>query len=439
MSEVARPTTAYSLDEAVEVVEVDLDLRLPDLAAQDPPVTILVLAWRRPAGLLEVDASSGVSAAALADLIWSELGGAVRKVLATSQPSSIPVLSSAGYGHLPSPSWALRTKHLAKSGPPASVIIPTRDRPAMLETSLRSAVALRYHAYELVVVDNASRSADTRRVVEKMAAESRVPVRYLRELRPGISWARNCGIEAARHPIIAFTDDDTIQDPDWLANLVAPFVDDPLVGCVTGQALPARTGSDEHRWREARAGAQKFGFDRRVFDLSSASGSAFHPFSTGVMGMGMNMAMRSSVLREIGRFDVGLGVGTRTGGGEDLAAFFEVMFRGHRIVFEPSAFLYHVHRETYDDLRKQMRSWGIGFSAYLTSILVRHPTVVPKFVGRVLVGARAARSSASSSIGPTLPEDYPAELVAIERRAYALGPLAYVRSRRAARRSRGTT
>ena len=41
-------------------------------------------------------------------------------------------------------------------------------------------------------------------------------VRLLHERQPGISAARNRGIDAAEGSIVAFTDDDVIVDPGWL-------------------------------------------------------------------------------------------------------------------------------------------------------------------------------------------------------------------------------
>jgi glycosyltransferase involved in cell wall biosynthesis len=44
-------------------------------------------------------------------------------------------------------------------------------------------------------------------------------VRYLREDRPGVSWARNRGMMAARGEILAFVDDDVVVDLYWLVEL----------------------------------------------------------------------------------------------------------------------------------------------------------------------------------------------------------------------------
>ena len=56
------------------------------------------------------------------------------------------------------------------------------------------------------------------------------------------------------------------------------------------------------------------------------------------------MAFATDVLRDLGGFDPALGTGTAASGGDDLAAFFEVLAAGHALVYEPSAVVFHAHR-----------------------------------------------------------------------------------------------
>src|SRR6266404_1117746 len=75
------------------------------------------------------------------------------------------------------------------------------------------------------------------------------------------------------------------------------------------------------------------------------------------------------------------GPGTRTGGGEDLDVFFRVIMGGYRLVYEPASLLYHLHRRDYAHLRKQIYSYGVGFTAYLTKCLLDDPRLVFDFIG----------------------------------------------------------
>jgi glycosyltransferase involved in cell wall biosynthesis len=101
-----------------------------------------------------------------------------------------------------------------------SVVIPTYKRPDLLQRCLEPLLeqSLPTDRYEVIVVDD-GQTEDTRALVENLAAATngRPLLRYLRpEGTRGPAAARNRGWRAARGEVVAFTDDDTIPDVDWL-------------------------------------------------------------------------------------------------------------------------------------------------------------------------------------------------------------------------------
>ena len=108
---------------------------------------------------------------------------------------------------------------MSAMAPRVSVVIPTCGRPHLLNRCLDALERqwLDPSAYEIVVVDD-GRSDATREQVEQRAqrALGGPMLRYLRPDGRGPAAARNRGWRAARGDIIAFTDDDTVPDPDWL-------------------------------------------------------------------------------------------------------------------------------------------------------------------------------------------------------------------------------
>ena len=60
-------------------------------------------------------------------------------------------------------------------------------------------------------------------------------------------------------------------------------------------------------------------------------------------------------------------------GGDDLAAFYDVITAGHRLVYEPAAIVLHRHHRDYAGLRRQTYGYGAGLGAYLTRCLLRDP------------------------------------------------------------------
>src|SRR4051794_33114963 len=253
--------------------------------------------------------------------------------------------------------------------PTVTVAVCTRDRPADLARCLDAIQALDPPPDQIVVIDNAPSSNDTRMLVIQ-----RPGVRYVREPRPGLDWARNCAIHEATSDVVAFTDDDVIVDPLWVGALKRTFADFPEAMAVTGLVLPYELETAAQLQFEEYGGFGR-GFERRVYRVDQAHGEravAEHG-GTGKFGTGANMAFRKSVFDEIGRFDPALDVGTVTNGGGDLDMFFRVLRGGHTLVYEPAALVRHRHRRDRPQLVRQVANNGIGFYSYLVRNALARP------------------------------------------------------------------
>lgn len=92
-----------------------------------------------------------------------------------------------------------------------TVVICTRNRPALLRRCL-SAVARLYPApTQVIVVDNSPQGDPaTEKVVREFGA------RYTREPKAGLSHARRRGLDECETDDVAFLDDDAIPLPNWL-------------------------------------------------------------------------------------------------------------------------------------------------------------------------------------------------------------------------------
>ena len=138
----------------------------------------------------------------------------------------------------------------AESPPRVSVVVPTHQRPALLRRCLRALgqQSLGAGAYEILVVDDGRQDA-TRDVVQELAAAPGAPhIRYLRpEHGRGPACARNLGWRAARAPVIAFTDDDTIAHADWLAHGVAALAARAAWCALAGRVLVPLEGGPSQR------------------------------------------------------------------------------------------------------------------------------------------------------------------------------------------------
>ncbi len=251
-----------------------------------------------------------------------------------------------------------RAKPAPRESPAISVVVCTRDRPISLRRCLESLKKLKYPAFEVIVVDNASKSRDTRELT--LAAG----FRYEREDRSGLDPARNCGFRAARHDIVAYTDDDVQVDPDWLIGVARGFAD-PTIACVTGLICPLELETPAQILFEHYGGMGK-GYWPKIFDPTAMTHldliAAHH------VGVGANMAFRRNVLDLLGGFDPHLDVGTPSNGAGDLDMFHRLLVSGFRARYEPTALVWHQHRRATAGLYKQIYNNGRSFGCYLLKI-----------------------------------------------------------------------
>ena len=279
-----------------------------------------------------------------------------------------------------------------------------------------------YPSYEVLVVDGSPNSETADLVRSRFSA-----VRYLRLPRGGLAVARNRGLLDARGEIVAYTDDDVVVDPQWLSEHVGRLITDAKLACSTGLPFPLELATPAQLWFE-ESGGYVAGFEPRLLELATRDRRSLLPWATGKIGAGVNMAWRTSVLREIGGNDVTL---DRTAG-EDLALFFDALCAGYRIAYEPRAIVFHEHRRSYQELRHQIYFHAVGITAHLTRCLVKYPERIPDFVSRVPRGIAYGFRSSSIRNNRKSP-DFPSELTWAECPGILVGPFAYLRGRREAK------
>ncbi|MFH1481357.1 MAG: PIG-L family deacetylase, partial [Pseudomonadota bacterium] len=104
-----------------------------------------------------------------------------------------------------------------EAGPLVSVIVRTKDRPALLANALRSIAGQTYANIEMVVVNDGGQ--DVQDVVTTLAGN--IPVTYIaHEKSKGRAAAANSGLKAARGLYLNFLDDDDVFYPDHIEILV---------------------------------------------------------------------------------------------------------------------------------------------------------------------------------------------------------------------------
>lgn len=187
------------------------------------------------------------------------------------------------------------------------------------------------------LVDNGSRDR-TPEILRAAAQSQDIQIHALtyRDIQSSYA-ARNAGILAATGQILAFTDADCQPEPSWLRELVQPFAD-PAVGLVAGgiQALPSQ------HWLERYAERQG------TLSQTNTLNHSFLPY-----GQTANLAVRAEVFPQAGLFRPHL----TTGGDADFCWRVQ-QETDWRLASAETAVVYHRHRRTLDELRRQWHRYG---------------------------------------------------------------------------------
>lgn len=181
--------------------------------------------------------------------------------------------------------------------------------------------------YEIIVVDDGSKDETA-----SIAAEAGADV-VVRAAHGGSAAARNVGIASAKGDIVLFTDADCVPSPYWIARMVEPFKDPKVVGTKgtyrTRQcALIARLTQLEFEIRYQRMRHFQY------IDFIDTYAAAY----------------RKEILT------MAEGFNTDYVAAEDVELSFRLAQAGHRMVFVPEAWVWHLHPATLGSyLRRKMR------------------------------------------------------------------------------------
>jgi glycosyltransferase involved in cell wall biosynthesis len=176
--------------------------------------------------------------------------------------------------------------------PPATIVVPTRDRAHYLDVALASfAPQVAASGSEVVVVVDGPDPASVE-VAERHGA------RVIALPAPaGPNAARNAGIAAAHGELILLVDDDVAAPPTWLPALLAAAAATPECDAFAGPIRPAIEGGSVRRWALRGADCPITTLDHGPADRDID------------VGWSANLAIRRAALETVGGFDEGIDVG----------------------------------------------------------------------------------------------------------------------------------
>lgn len=225
-----------------------------------------------------------------------------------------------------------------------SVVVPTYNGRALLETCLASVARHRPTGIdvEVVVADDASTDGTT-----GWLAEAYPWVRVVRlAANGGFCAAANAGVAAARGEFVQLLNNDTEVTPGWVEAGLAPFAD-PTVGSVAPLVL---VRSDPSRVDSAGDTYALVGWPGKRGHGQAASRWINHPPDRVFGASGSSAFYRASALRRVGAFDPSFGSYY-----EDVDLAFRLRWAGYSCAFTPACRILHEVSASYDHARPALQ------------------------------------------------------------------------------------
>jgi glycosyltransferase involved in cell wall biosynthesis len=202
-----------------------------------------------------------------------------------------------------------------------SIVICSWNRGRLLTETVASLLACHRDGtfdVEIIVVDNASTDDTGARMSPFVEAGS---LRLLNERRPGLSFARNAGVDATHGDWIIFLDDDVLLPEDFLNRYAAATRSAADFGFIAGPVIPS-FDQPLRPWVQRVLDAHPWCFS--ALDLGKPS----RPLAKDQFPFGANMALRADLAR---RFPFETSLGFKHGSlipGEETALFKAIMSSG---------------------------------------------------------------------------------------------------------------
>ena len=212
-----------------------------------------------------------------------------------------------------------------------TIAICTYNRDYILEKSVLAALAQDNALdYEVLVVDNNS-TDNTALLIQGMVAGN-PRLRPVKELRQGLSFARNRAVKESRGDYLVFVDDDAVLCPDYLKKLHKLLCRIPHPGAAGG---PVSLG-----WMRPAPSWYEPGLDIWYNRLDHGTRRCFLEYPQILYGT--NMVFSKEILERVGGFRTGLGrSGKGLGDSEDLEIMLRIAKAGLPVVYDPELLVTH--------------------------------------------------------------------------------------------------
>ncbi len=239
-----------------------------------------------------------------------------------------------------------------------SLIVPTINRVAELDALLASLGRQSHRDFEIIVIDQ---NPDDR-LMSLLRKHQRLTIRHLRS-EPGVSRARNIGLQAAKGEIIAIPDDDC-----WYPDQLLVAVNDWFEKHSEYDVLFTGMRTEDNKRMAPKWAPGPCRCTKENIWHCAGSITAF---------------LRARVVKTVGLFneDIGPGTASKFQSAEDIDYLIRPIEHGFQMWYEPSMTVHHRELNSMERLRAKAYPYALGVGYvlrihgyswwYLSKIVIR--------------------------------------------------------------------
>ncbi len=244
-----------------------------------------------------------------------------------------------------------------------SIFIPTAHNIAALGDCLDSLQKQTYTDFTVILV-GMRKDTETMQLLKKYP---HLAIDFIIQSKPGLVQAAQDAFLQSAADIFIRIDDDVVAAPDWLEHILSIFKADATIGGVTGPTLTSTEGRNSRDlflffenmkknrsplWRLIKIIYTDYIYEKRMYDIG-------HFMRSGAFTLGSNfkealeltnyihvdnleacnMAIRMSVLKKLGGFDLIFNRGLGEYHEADIA--YKIKKAGYRVIFSPDVRVQH--------------------------------------------------------------------------------------------------
>jgi len=232
-----------------------------------------------------------------------------------------------------------------------SVIVVNFNGKDFLKILFPSLLKTNYEKFEVILVDNASSDGSIEYIRDNFKDERITIIRNDKNYGPAS--ARNIGFKKAMGEYIAFLDNDTEVDSEWLMELVKAFENDHKIAVAQCKLLNM---VQRNRFDHAGDYFNSLGFLEERSKQCIDEGQ-FNKVEEILSAKSAAVMIKSPIYKELGMFDETYFIFM-----EETDFCFRVCLRGYKVIFVPKAIVWHAFHTPLKEFKRY-------YTPYMTKFL----------------------------------------------------------------------